>query len=333
MIGNQHRYTEVQTSSVHELEVVSLSPIHAESLSTTSNHAQEVQLSPKQGTVLSGYFNITNTILGSSVLGLPYAYSHTGWVLGTLLILAGAASSAFALHTLSLCALRLNAETDKKKSVSKGGESSAVDGATFYSVGKATLPSLTLLIDVAIALKCFGVAISYLIVVGDLMPLVMTQASATPFWKARELWVVLGWLGAAPFAVLKDLTSLSTISSLAIIFVAVFALLVVCYGTGIGGMDPCDSNGSGASGSGGSGSSDSCKGETHWAILDLQSCKVLPIFVFGFTCQQVSGHVPQSSSSLLCSLVRVSSLIFIIVHFFRIYSPCATKCRKQPSRK
>lgn len=46
-------------------------------------------------------------------------------------------------------------------------------------VANAALPSLTAVIDVAVAIKCFGVATSYLIVVGDLMPEVITTYPIT----------------------------------------------------------------------------------------------------------------------------------------------------------
>lgn len=96
--------------------------------------------------------NLANTVLGSGMLGLPYAYSHTGWVLGTFLLLICGCCSAFALHLLSLCALR------------------EPGPASFYSVAITAMPSATIVIDLAVAIKCFGVATSYLIVIGDLMP-------------------------------------------------------------------------------------------------------------------------------------------------------------------
>ena len=42
-------------------------------------------------------------------------------------------------------------------------------------MAQATVPSFTFLIELAVAIKCFGVATSYLIVVGDLMPDVVSS--------------------------------------------------------------------------------------------------------------------------------------------------------------
>ena len=41
---------------------------------------------------------------------------------------------------------------------------------SFYSVSNAVAPRWTWLIDGAVMVKCFGVATSYLIIVGDLAP-------------------------------------------------------------------------------------------------------------------------------------------------------------------
>lgn len=48
--------------------------------------------------------------------------------------------------------------------------------ASFSSLSKLTWPKLGIFFDAAIAIKCFGVAISYLIILGDLMPQVYLYA-------------------------------------------------------------------------------------------------------------------------------------------------------------
>ena len=45
-----------------------------------------------------------------------------------------------------------------------------INPSSFYTVAKASVPSFTKLIDVAVMIKCFGVGTSYLIVIGDLAP-------------------------------------------------------------------------------------------------------------------------------------------------------------------
>lgn len=57
---------------------------------------------------------------------------------------------------------------------------------SFRSVATAAAPRFATLIDVAVAAKCFGVATSYLIVVGDTVPMIMGDG----FLGHREPWIV-----------------------------------------------------------------------------------------------------------------------------------------------
>lgn len=54
--------------------------------------------------------------------------------------------------------------------LSRSAGKTADRGASFSSLAAVTFPSLARLFDLAIFLKCFGVSVSYLIVVGSLMP-------------------------------------------------------------------------------------------------------------------------------------------------------------------
>lgn len=125
---------------------------------TTTTTRKSMEADINQASILSSFCNLANTILGSGMLGLPYAFAQSGYILGTLLILVCGMSSAFALHTLSLCALK------------------TPGNSSFYSVCHHVMPSLTALIDIAVSIKCFGVATSYFIVIGDLMVRTITSA-------------------------------------------------------------------------------------------------------------------------------------------------------------
>ena len=251
--------------------------ISTELASRTSSVSYESTF--RQATMLSCYFNLTNTIVGSGMLGLPYAYAASGWVVGTFLLLICGASSAFALHTLSLCAQKMGTP------------------ASFYSIASHAMPSLTLVIDAAVAIKCFGVATSYLIVVGDLMPDVMEQFGAAKAAQSRELWVFLAFVCVAPLCVLRNLDSLKFTSTLSIAFVFFLTLLVVLYSADIEGLDPCEAVDDG----------DSCVGSTITAKVDIHTFQVLSIFVFGYTCQQnifaVTNEIERPSMTRINTVV------------------------------
>lgn len=95
---------------------------------------------PRGSTIWSGVVNLSNTIVGAGMLGLPGAFGGTGWLSGIILIVVSAAFSAHGLVLLS------------KAACISGRPSS------FYSVALASVPRYTILIDLAVALKCFGVA-------------------------------------------------------------------------------------------------------------------------------------------------------------------------------
>eukprot|EP01032_Pedospumella_encystans_P012238 gene12238-14171_t len=295
------RYAEVggsgSTADDNAVEVIVFNPMETRGRETevvvNSYGHNDSDIPEKRGTVLSGYFSLTNTLLGSSVLGLPYAFSQTGWLVGSILLLICAASSAFALHTLSLCAMRLNKQ--EKDQADESDKPQKIVGATFYSVAKASLPQYTLIIDIAIALKCFGVSISYLIVVSDLMPFVASNFGATGMWIGRELWVVIGFCIGAPMCLLKDLSSLATVSSFAIVFVSFFALLVCLYGMDIEGFDPCSHR-----------ENEPCHGNIAPVVLSVHSLKAMPIFVFGFTCQQNAFAVCNEMRNITIGRVNIS---------------------------
>jgi amino acid permease len=234
---------------IHESRDSRKSGSRSVSLEATANNAS----------ILSCYVNLANTILGSGMLGLPYAYANSGWVLGSILLIVSCTSSAFALHTLSLCAMSLP------------GPSS------FYSVGHHVMPAFTLLIDFAVAIKCFGVATSYLIVIGDLMPDVMEQMDAPKIWHSRYIWVLFGWAIVAPLSCLRNLDSLKFTSFVSIVFVAFLTFLIIFYALEVGTLDPCQDIDD----------DETCVGDKSNFVADMNTMRVLSIFIFGFTCQQV----------------------------------------------
>jgi amino acid permease len=90
--------------------------------------------------IASSVVNLTNTIVGAGMLGLPGAFGGTGYIGGLILIILAAGFSAHGLVLLSKCAQRTGLPS------------------SFYSVALAAVPRCTILIDLAVALKCFGVA-------------------------------------------------------------------------------------------------------------------------------------------------------------------------------
>ena len=101
---------------------------------------------PAQGgaaSISSCVYNLTNTIIGSGVLALPAAFATCGSALGSGLLLVFALFSAHGLHLLSISAQLVDG-----------------DKASFRAVASAAAPRFATFVDLAVIIKCFGVACS-----------------------------------------------------------------------------------------------------------------------------------------------------------------------------
>lgn len=110
---------------------------------------------------------------------MPHALSNMGIVLGVFVILWAGATAGLGLYLQTKCARYLD----------RGA-------ASFFALSQITYPNAAVLFDAAIAIKCFGVGVSYLIIIGDLMPGVVlgfTSASdlgeGAAFLLQRGFWV------------------------------------------------------------------------------------------------------------------------------------------------
>lgn len=104
--------------------------------------------------------------------------SHMGIILGSVVIIWSALTAAFGLYLQSKCARYLD----------RGSSS-------FFALSQITYPNAAVIFDAAISVKCFGVGVSYLIIIGDLMPGVVRgfneNAEAIPFLVDRHFWITV----------------------------------------------------------------------------------------------------------------------------------------------
>jgi len=185
------------------------------------------------------------------MLGLPYAVATCGWALGSIFLVLSALASGFGLHLLVNCSDKI----EKNKTPS------------YFNCAKQTFPAFAFVIDLVVLIKCFGVAISYLIVIGDLMPDVILMIANPPVGSVilrREIWIAIFAVFVIPLAFLRQLNSLRFTSLLALGTVAYLVGLVTAFYFIIEEEAP---------------------GIAPF-IFQTKIFKVLTIFVFGFTCHQ-----------------------------------------------
>lgn len=198
------------------------------------------------------------------MLAVPYAVSECGYVVGVVLLICGGVASAFALHLLVLCSKKIN-----------------VEPTSFYAVANAAVPKLTFLIDLAVAIKCFGVATSYLIVVGDLVPdavgVIVGNADIDGgALMDRRLWISVFFIGiVVPLSCLRSLNSLRFTAVISVFIVWSITLIVSSYAwfpsSIAGNVCPIGIE---------------CHGIVQPFNLTLTTLKISTIFIFGYTCHQ-----------------------------------------------
>ena len=115
-------------------------------------------------------------VVGAGVLAMPRAMSQMGMLLGTIVIIWSGITSGFGLYLQTRCAQYI-----------ERGHSS------FFALSQMTYPNLAIIFDAAIAVKCFGVGVSYLIIIGDLMPGVVLGfnhgAGEVGYLVDRHFWI------------------------------------------------------------------------------------------------------------------------------------------------
>ena len=209
-----------------------------------------------QASWISSVINLLNTIVGAGVLAMPLAMSHMGVLLGILFILWAGLTAGFGLYLQTRCAAYLE----------RGS-------ASFFALSQITYPNAAVIFDAAIAVKCFGVGVSYLIIIGDLMPGVVRgfddSSSVYPFLVDRHFWITAFMLIVIPFSFLRRLDSLKYTSVIALISIGYLVVLVVYHFAAGDTIDHYTSP----------------LRIFHWAG-PVEALSSLPVIVFAYTCHQ-----------------------------------------------
>ncbi|CAG8484238.1 12582_t:CDS:2, partial [Ambispora gerdemannii] len=234
--------------------------------------------------------NLANTVLGTGMLAMPGAIASVGLILGSFMIFFSALASGLGLYFLS----RAAAHTEGRQS-------------SFFAVSKLTYPTAAIWFDLAIAIKCFGVGVSYLIIVGDLMPQVILASAGEKLligsiFLDRRFWITVFMIIVVPLAFLKRLDSLRYTSLIAIFAVFYLVFIVIYHYLGPDFEAPP-------------------KEKVHLVKLSRKFFTNLPIFVFAFTCHQnifsiyneLVDNSQRKVSSVIIGAIGTSSIIYQLI--------------------
>ncbi|KAF2085467.1 hypothetical protein K490DRAFT_46448 [Saccharata proteae CBS 121410] len=241
-------------------------------------------------TWISSVINLVNTILGAGLLAMPHALSQLGILLGVIIIIWAGLTAGFGLYLQTRCARYLDRGT-----------------ASFASLSKITYPNAAVIFDGAIAIKCFGVGVSYLIIIGDLMPGVVrgfTEHGAdVGFLADRQFWITAFMLIVIPLSFLRRLDSLKYTSVVALISISYLVILVLAHfikGDTLEDRGPIRT--------------------ITWAG-PVSALAVFPVIVFAYTCHQnmfsilneISNNSHFRTSSVVVASIGLACSLYILV--------------------
>jgi len=243
-----------------------------------------------QASWISSNVNLVNTIIGAGTLAMPFAMSHMGIMLGTIVILWSGLTAAFGLYLQAQCARYLDRGT-----------------ASFFALSQITYPNAAVIFDAAIAIKCFGVGVSYLIIIGDLMPGVIKgfndNAGDVHFLIDRNFWITVFMLVVIPLSFLRRLDSLKYTSIIALVSIGYLVVLVVYHFA--------------------KGDTMADRGDIRvikWggAVATLSS---FPVIVFAYTCHQnmfsilneIKDNSPRRTTSVIGASIGSAAFIYVLV--------------------
>ncbi|CAI4039677.1 hypothetical protein SMKI_09G0840 [Saccharomyces mikatae IFO 1815] len=154
---------------------------------------------------LSSTANLVKTIVGAGTLAIPYSFKSDGVLVGVVLTLLAAITSGLGLFVLSKCSKTLINPRN----------------SSFFTLCMLTYPSLAPIFDLAMIVQCFGVGLSYLVLIGDLFPGL--------FGGERNFWIIASTVIIIPLCLVKKLDQLKYSSILGLFALAYISVLVFSH--------------------------------------------------------------------------------------------------------
>ncbi|WRT63603.1 uncharacterized protein IL334_000526 [Kwoniella shivajii] len=216
-------------------------------------------------TVTSSIINLTNTAVGAGALAFPSAFASMGLIPGILSCAGSGITAMFGLYCLSRCAAVVGTRPGDE------GRKSSFNEVARLTFGKGWA---TKIFDLAIAIKCFGVSVSYLIICKTLLPQVCFTLAKVfhhplpddSILLASHFWLVVWMVVVIPLSFLKTLDALRFTSQIALLTVVYLVLVVVGWFI-IKGVSPNH-------------------GEVVLGRFGKNTLSSFPVQVFAYTCSQ-----------------------------------------------
>ena len=176
-----------------------------------------------QASLFSGVCNLLNSIIGAGILSLPFVFKECGLVVGVL------SQILFAIMTLHGFRLLLSSLSLTKLSVPsyEGLAERAFGSGGYYAYNTAAF------------LNCYGACVGYIVVIGDIVPGLLSEIG-WPYSDRSLVLAVSTTFVILPLASLRDFSALQYASGSAIVIYLVFAatLLALYIASSPVALDP-----------------------------------------------------------------------------------------------
>ncbi|ESL12019.1 amino acid permease [Trypanosoma rangeli SC58] len=168
------------------------------------------------GGILSSAFNLASSTLGAGIVALPAAFQMSGIAMSVLYLLAVAAMVVYSFVLLTIVGERTGLRSYEKVTRQLLGR-----GADYV-------------LAVLMWLLCFGGDVSYVIsMLGIIQGFVNNSVSAPAFLKTlpgNRLLTSIVWLFLMfPLCLPKEINSLRIVSTIAVLFIVLFAICIVIH--------------------------------------------------------------------------------------------------------
>jgi hypothetical protein len=191
--------------------------------------AETVTVTSGQASELSSIFNLSNTILGSGTLAMPYACYRCGAAVFVMLLILVGLMANFSLHMLVTCIENSDQEGPVAVPMSYGKLAKDIHSKAAQKVASW-----------AVIVQQFGACVAYIVIIADVVQPIAGLAADSPhsIWCNRAIYQVgIAACIIFPLTMLRSIDSLRFTSLAALACIVAFVVVVSILGI-ISAIDP-----------------------------------------------------------------------------------------------
>mmetsp|Transcript_15630 Transcript_15630/g.17367 ORF Transcript_15630/g.17367 Transcript_15630/m.17367 type:complete len:468 (+) Transcript_15630:34-1437(+) len=214
----------------------------------------------RTATIAGSVFNLSNTIIGSGVLALPFAFKISGILLGNVFVIIVAILGFQSVNMI----IRAEEAYRLRMGIARHGTSSygALAQAALGNWGRYVT-------DGALVVNCFGGMASYLVILADLLePVFHFIVPSTAKWLNRTVIILTSLIILLPISSMKSMNALRFTSAIALCSIAYLVVLIIIKGGISLGEGSLVDN------------------DLSFASFTFELFRTVPLISFAFTCHQ-----------------------------------------------